>query len=66
MFVTDLEDPSLPTMVVDLSGRDKLWGKTKLMFDKTANYSMEFDWILKVRILFLPSSAQAPAPAGLS
>ena len=50
MFVTDLEDPSLPTMVVDLSGRDKLWGKTKMMFDKTANYSMEFDWILKVRI----------------
>ena len=49
MFVTDLEDPSLPTMVVKgMDGRDKLWGKTKMMFDKAAvNNTFEFDWILK-------------------
>ena len=50
MFVTDQEDPSLPTMVVkDMDGRDKLWGKTKKMFVKAAvNNTFEFDWILKV------------------
>ena len=60
MFVTDLEDPSLPTMVVDLSVRDKLLGKTKMMFDKTANYSMEFGWILKVIEIYLCAVRSLP------
>ena len=47
-FVTNLEDPSLSTMLVKIDGRHNLWGKTKMMFDKAYNYSMEYDWVLKV------------------
>ena len=50
LFVTDKKDPSLPTMeLLNYDSRDKLWGKTKMMFTKAVtdkNFS-EFDWIPK-------------------
>ena len=48
--MTDTKDPSLPTMeLLNYDSRDRLWGKTKMMFTKavTDNNSSEFDWILK-------------------
>ena len=50
MFVTDKEDKdtNLTTMIINLEGRDKLWGKTKTMFNNSFNESDLFDWVLKV------------------
>ena len=53
LFVTDVEDDSLPSIAVNLTGREKLWGKTKQMFMMASNLSAEFDWVLKVFFSFI-------------
>ena len=50
-FVTNMEDPSLPAMVVNSSGRHNLWGKTKMMFNQSSNEFPNVDWVLKVGLV---------------
>ena len=45
----DRED--LETLMIELSGRENLWGKTKQMFLRTEQLSRSYDWVLKVHQL---------------
>ena len=42
---SDQETEDLPTLTVQLSGRDTLWGKTRAMFLQTEH--LNYDWVLK-------------------
>ena len=44
---SDQETEDLSTLTVKLSGRDKLWGKTKEMFLQTSELVENYDWVLK-------------------
>ena len=41
------ETEDLPTLTIKLSGRIKLWGKTKEMFLQTSELAGNYDWVLK-------------------
>ena len=45
--VSDQQTENLPTLTVKLSGREKLWGKTKEMFLQTEQLARNYDWVLK-------------------
>ena len=45
--VSDQPSPDLPTLTVQLSGRETLWGKTKEMFLQTEHLATNYDWVLK-------------------
>ena len=45
--VSDQQTEDLPTLTVQLSGREKLWGKTKEMFLQTEQLARNYDWVLK-------------------
>lgn len=49
VFVSEEDDPVLPVMKVNVTGRENLWGKTKsslaLAYRK---YGAHMDWVLKV------------------
>ena len=47
--VKRLKLSDLPTLVVKLSGRETLWGKTKKMFLQTEHLATNYDWVLKVK-----------------
>ena len=49
VFVSEEDDPVLPVLKVNVTGRENLWGKTKsslaLAYRK---YGAHMDWVLKV------------------
>ena len=44
---SEQETEDLPTLTVNLSGRETLWGKTKEMFLQTSELAVHYDWVLK-------------------
>ena len=45
--VSDQPSEDLPTLTVQLAGRENLWGKTKEMFLQTEQLARNYDWVLK-------------------
>ena len=49
IFVTEEDDEDLPVMKVDVTGRENLWGKTKISLVRAyREYGDHVDWVLKV------------------
>ena len=53
VFVSEEDDEVLPVMKVNVTGRENLWGKTKLsLVEAYREYGAHMDWVLKVSMRF--------------
>ena len=53
VFVTEEDDEVLPVMKVNVTGRENLWGKTKISLVRAyREYGAHVDWVLKVNLGF--------------
>ena len=49
VFITDEDDEELPVINVNMTGREKLWGKTRRgLHESYRQFGAHVDWVLKV------------------